>query len=63
MIVVPAIVAKYKMPRLPKVVRASWEITVSSSEGIAPISPSRKVSPMNKPPRMVYIQTIVMTAL
>jgi hypothetical protein len=41
MIVVAVIVPKYSKPRFPNAVRASWEMTVSTSEGTAPITPSR----------------------
>jgi transposase len=51
------------MPRPPNTVRASWDITVSSSEGIAPIKPSKNVMPKNKTPRIDAIQIKVIAAL
>jgi hypothetical protein len=39
--VVAPMVARYGRPRPPNVVRASCEMTVSASDGTAPIGPAR----------------------
>ena len=63
MTVVPAITARYMMPCPSNTVRAICEMTVSVSEGTAPISRARKEMPMNSEPRINAIQIRVIPAL
>ena len=63
MSVVAPIVARYSGPRPSKAARASCEITVSCSEGTAPISPARKLMPRKRKPRIPDIHSSVIPAL
>ncbi len=59
---VAPIAARYRIPRPSNTARASWEITVSCSEGTAPIGPARKLMPRNSEPRMPDIHIRVTPA-
>ncbi len=55
--------SKYGIPRPPKIVRPSWEITVSDSDGIAPMWLAKKEMLKNKVARITAIQIRVIPAL
>ena len=60
--VVAAMVPRYSKPWPPNTVRASCEMTVSASEGMAPMGRTRKLMPRKRLPRMPDIHKRVMAA-